>query len=104
MDFWTLSGFRVSPTGTGSGSGSGSGVLTILLKQPAKFLFLHSLYTKQKTKTTVFFADVCPKKFEIFGFDWDEKNPINPNPEIVHENFYCIIFLCTVFLVEILSL
>lgn len=51
--FWGL-GFPLT------GTGSGSGVLTILLKQPAKFLFLHSLYTpnqtkKKKKKPTVFF-------------------------------------------------
>lgn len=56
MNSWTLWGLGFPLTGTGSGSG----VLTILLKQPAKFLFLHSLYTpnqtkKKKKKPTVFF-------------------------------------------------
>lgn len=69
MNSWTLWGLGFPLTGTGSGSG----VLTILLKQPAKFLFLHSLYTPNQTKKKKknplysFFAGMnCPKKFKNF--------------------------------------
>lgn len=98
MNSWTLLGFRVSPHRHRQWQRRAY-YFTEAARQVSLFAFI--IYTKPNKKKTHCILSL-QGRIALRSSKILRHQP--QNPEIVHDNFFCIIFLCTVLLLEILSL